>query len=263
MLPYLTAYSPPFFQAPARNYNSNRISYISSVAPAISTASAATTSAVAPSSFPTSRTSDRYPLVLSPNRDPTFAQRNANYSKAFKVMASAATNGHNNEEETNSEDSNGTSRTPNRIQELLRDPPEEAELTSTNKTESDSLEKEPNQVIPPGICVECEHRASTCFCAQCEDEYCDACFLALHRKGSRTQHEKLPPPERPVHDADSVSYSTFCKVEGGSLLYANVRISPFRTQYKEDKEMDSIELLKLQRDSPEVCIGFDVDGMSK
>ena len=34
-----------------------------------------------------------------------------------------------------------------------------------------------------GMCVECDERAASVDCVECDDEYCDACFTMLHRKG--------------------------------------------------------------------------------
>ncbi len=46
----------------------------------------------------------------------------------------------------------------------------------------------------PGKCIECEDRAAVVDCAECADEFCAVCFLALHRKGNRSRHATRPKP---------------------------------------------------------------------
>ena len=43
-----------------------------------------------------------------------------------------------------------------------------------------------------GACVECEERAATATCRECDDLYCDMCFALMHRKGKRALHTKAP-----------------------------------------------------------------------
>eukprot|EP00771_Trimastix_marina_P003839 gnl/Trimastix_PCT/546.p1 GENE.gnl/Trimastix_PCT/546~~gnl/Trimastix_PCT/546.p1 ORF type:complete len:633 (+),score=189.49 gnl/Trimastix_PCT/546:188-1900(+) len=47
------------------------------------------------------------------------------------------------------------------------------------------------------MCVECEDQPACIFCEQCADDFCRACFEAIHRKGSRRGH-KSRPLEKPV-----------------------------------------------------------------
>ncbi|TDL29668.1 hypothetical protein BD410DRAFT_736748 [Rickenella mellea] len=39
-----------------------------------------------------------------------------------------------------------------------------------------------------GFCVECEDQPACVFCETCVDNYCEVCFAALHRKGTRKGH---------------------------------------------------------------------------
>lgn len=39
-----------------------------------------------------------------------------------------------------------------------------------------------------GMCSECGDQAASLSCEQCEDEFCDVCFKAMHRKGVRKTH---------------------------------------------------------------------------
>ncbi|KAG6850643.1 hypothetical protein H0H93_010835 [Arthromyces matolae] len=43
-----------------------------------------------------------------------------------------------------------------------------------------------------GYCVECEDQPAQMFCETCSDVYCEVCFAAQHRKGSRKQHKSKP-----------------------------------------------------------------------
>ncbi|KAI0065731.1 hypothetical protein BV25DRAFT_1797799 [Artomyces pyxidatus] len=39
-----------------------------------------------------------------------------------------------------------------------------------------------------GFCIECEDQPAEVRCETCEDDYCEVCFAAQHRKGSRKRH---------------------------------------------------------------------------
>ncbi|KAJ3076375.1 hypothetical protein HDU98_003629 [Podochytrium sp. JEL0797] len=43
-----------------------------------------------------------------------------------------------------------------------------------------------------GFCVECEDQPSAVFCQTCQDAFCQVCFAAQHRKGSRRGHQTTP-----------------------------------------------------------------------
>eukprot|EP00928_Gymnodinium_smaydae_P062255 TRINITY_DN46162_c0_g1_i1.p1 TRINITY_DN46162_c0_g1~~TRINITY_DN46162_c0_g1_i1.p1 ORF type:complete len:323 (-),score=52.45 TRINITY_DN46162_c0_g1_i1:82-1050(-) len=43
-----------------------------------------------------------------------------------------------------------------------------------------------------GTCAECEAPCE-CFCPECEDAFCDRCFVRLHAKGNRALHPRLGP----------------------------------------------------------------------
>jgi hypothetical protein len=38
------------------------------------------------------------------------------------------------------------------------------------------------------MCIECEDQPIAVLCNQCNDKFCEVCFQALHKKGSRKQH---------------------------------------------------------------------------
>ncbi|KAJ3740991.1 hypothetical protein DFH05DRAFT_1580352 [Lentinula detonsa] len=43
--------------------------------------------------------------------------------------------------------------------------------------------------LAEGYCIECEDQPAEVFCENCADAYCDVCYSAQHRKGSRTTHK--------------------------------------------------------------------------
>ncbi|TFK43820.1 hypothetical protein BDQ12DRAFT_196450 [Crucibulum laeve] len=43
-----------------------------------------------------------------------------------------------------------------------------------------------------GFCVECEDQPAQVLCETCSDAYCEVCFAAQHRKGSRKRHAVKP-----------------------------------------------------------------------
>jgi hypothetical protein len=44
------------------------------------------------------------------------------------------------------------------------------------------------RVAARNFCVECEIEVATKKCRVCKEQYCDACFTAIHRKGRRQGH---------------------------------------------------------------------------
>ncbi|KAI0787179.1 hypothetical protein BC629DRAFT_1735323 [Irpex lacteus] len=43
-----------------------------------------------------------------------------------------------------------------------------------------------------GFCIECEDQPAQLHCEACADDYCEVCFAAQHRKGSRKSHAAKP-----------------------------------------------------------------------
>ncbi|KAF9809856.1 hypothetical protein IEO21_07217 [Rhodonia placenta] len=43
-----------------------------------------------------------------------------------------------------------------------------------------------------GFCIECEDQPAQVLCETCGDEYCEVCFTAQHRKGTRKRHATRP-----------------------------------------------------------------------
>ncbi|KAG5649776.1 hypothetical protein H0H81_002074 [Sphagnurus paluster] len=46
--------------------------------------------------------------------------------------------------------------------------------------------------VAEGFCVECEDQPAQVLCESCSDSYCEVCFAAQHRKGSRKRHAVKP-----------------------------------------------------------------------
>ncbi|KAI9510542.1 hypothetical protein F5148DRAFT_1178572 [Russula earlei] len=49
-------------------------------------------------------------------------------------------------------------------------------------------EEDMERQVAHGYCVECEDQPAELHCEPCADNYCEVCFAALHRKGSRKRH---------------------------------------------------------------------------
>ncbi|TFK77738.1 hypothetical protein K466DRAFT_508157, partial [Polyporus arcularius HHB13444] len=46
--------------------------------------------------------------------------------------------------------------------------------------------------VASGFCVECEDQPAQVFCETCSDNFCEVCFAAQHRKGTRKRHATKP-----------------------------------------------------------------------
>ncbi|EJT99740.1 hypothetical protein DACRYDRAFT_17365 [Dacryopinax primogenitus] len=53
-------------------------------------------------------------------------------------------------------------------------------------------------VAKHGFCVECEDQPAQVHCENCEDDYCEVCYHAQHRKGSRKRHASTPFDQPPA-----------------------------------------------------------------
>ncbi|KAI8616086.1 hypothetical protein BC830DRAFT_1063753 [Chytriomyces sp. MP71] len=54
--------------------------------------------------------------------------------------------------------------------------------------EDEAADQNDSRVAAPGFCVECEDQPAVIHCADCRDDFCEVCFHAQHRKGSRQKH---------------------------------------------------------------------------
>ncbi|KAI6040452.1 hypothetical protein EDC04DRAFT_2996863 [Pisolithus marmoratus] len=53
-------------------------------------------------------------------------------------------------------------------------------------------EESVNKPTSEGYCVECEDQPAEVRCDDCQDDYCEVCFAAQHRKGTRKKHVSKP-----------------------------------------------------------------------
>ncbi|KAF8656060.1 hypothetical protein AX16_002796 [Volvariella volvacea WC 439] len=53
-------------------------------------------------------------------------------------------------------------------------------------------EEVPDTVARDGYCIECEDQPAQVVCEGCKDSYCEVCFAAQHRKGTRKSHVARP-----------------------------------------------------------------------
>ncbi|KZT71502.1 hypothetical protein DAEQUDRAFT_665907 [Daedalea quercina L-15889] len=63
---------------------------------------------------------------------------------------------------------------------------------SMSKDEVVSEEDSAEGAVAQGFCVECEDQPALVLCETCNDEFCEVCFTAQHRKGSRKRHATKP-----------------------------------------------------------------------
>ncbi|KAG6335288.1 hypothetical protein ID866_3792 [Astraeus odoratus] len=71
-------------------------------------------------------------------------------------------------------------------------------------------EESVNRPTVDGYCVECEDQPAQLRCNECQDDYCEVCYAAQHRKGMRKKHAakpiiaKPPKPHPPSRNEESV-----------------------------------------------------------
>ncbi|KAI0797012.1 hypothetical protein C8Q75DRAFT_743038 [Abortiporus biennis] len=61
-----------------------------------------------------------------------------------------------------------------------------------DKSEESSDAEGTNGQVAQGYCVECEDQPAELHCETCADDFCEVCFAAQHRKGSRKRHATKP-----------------------------------------------------------------------
>ncbi|KAI9141880.1 hypothetical protein BKA69DRAFT_1071721 [Paraphysoderma sedebokerense] len=68
-----------------------------------------------------------------------------------------------------------------------------------NEKDTDDMSVEEEEPVPltstyvQGYCVECEDMPATMFCEQCQEDFCEVCWKAQHRKGrNRSKHTTKP-----------------------------------------------------------------------
>lgn len=72
------------------------------------------------------------------------------------------------------------------------------EQLANNGPGEEMEEDEPETEAKEGYCVECEDQPAELTCETCSDVYCQVCFQAQHRKGSRRSHTTKPLAAKPT-----------------------------------------------------------------
>ncbi|TFK99154.1 hypothetical protein BDV98DRAFT_511020 [Pterulicium gracile] len=83
------------------------------------------------------------------------------------------------------------------LQNILGDDHEHLEHPEVQNGQENALavgwdEEETSRPVAEGFCVECEDQPAEVLCETCEDQFCEVCFSAQHRKGSRKRHTVKP-----------------------------------------------------------------------
>ncbi|KAI0758224.1 hypothetical protein C8Q74DRAFT_1210141 [Fomes fomentarius] len=91
------------------------------------------------------------------------------------------------------------------------------------------------QQVTQGFCVECEDQPAQVFCETCSDNFCEVCFAAQHRKGSRKRHatKSLSGPQEKK-----------AKVDGNGAVTQNGHAENGEEMHVDDPAADSDEELE-------------------
>ncbi|KAI9204659.1 uncharacterized protein BJ171DRAFT_442325 [Polychytrium aggregatum] len=108
-----------------------------------------------------------------------------------------------------------------------------------NDSDSDDADMGSSAKRPPtGFCIECEDQPAFFSCEQCADDFCEVCYTAQHRKGSRKMHKAKrlgPEPKRSTsgdkkadssQNADDDSESDEVMADSGVSVYTSDRKLP-------------------------------------
>ena len=87
-----------------------------------------------------------------------------------------------------------------------------------------------------GFCVECEDQPSVVFCKQCNDAFCQVCFMHQHRKGTRKTHELIKTATEAVKQETKKQKET---IEGEEELIDVVTVDEFIGTIVSDPQMDT------------------------
>ncbi|KAF5359032.1 hypothetical protein D9758_004898 [Tetrapyrgos nigripes] len=87
-----------------------------------------------------------------------------------------------------------TSKTGLSLKSILNDEHETNDNPDINGSEvAEGWDEESTEKpAAEGFCIECEDQPAQLFCEDCTDVYCEVCFAAQHRKGSRRTHKTKP-----------------------------------------------------------------------
>ncbi|CEL58591.1 UPF0652 protein [Rhizoctonia solani AG-1 IB] len=68
----------------------------------------------------------------------------------------------------------------------------EADLTNGDEKIAEDEIVEDDKGAEEGYCIECEDQPASVYCEACADDFCEVCFEAQHRKGTRKLHKSRP-----------------------------------------------------------------------
>ncbi|CUA69192.1 UPF0652 protein [Rhizoctonia solani] len=92
----------------------------------------------------------------------------------------------------------------------------ESEMTNGDDTMAEEPVEE-NRGAEEGYCIECEDQPANVYCEACADDFCEVCFEAQHRKGTRKLHKSRPlsvqPAPKPTTTADPEQSDDQAEVE--------------------------------------------------
>jgi hypothetical protein len=112
----------------------------------------------------------------------------------------------------------------------------------------------------PGMCVECRDQPMDGYCEQCQDDFCDVCYQAQHKRGKRKAHKFLRSTVAPLPKAAMASSSNADEMDGveeadtklpetlaltpvaaGRTFLDRSKYIPLRLEYDERKQFRLLE----------------------
>ncbi|KAM6496124.1 Protein of unknown function (DUF2009) domain containing protein [Amanita muscaria] len=88
------------------------------------------------------------------------------------------------------------------LENILGENPDDVQHPKLNGVSATGWDEESTEKAPAeGYCVECEDQPAHILCETCKDVYCEVCFAAQHRKGTRKRHATSPLEKRPEKKA--------------------------------------------------------------
>lgn len=98
------------------------------------------------------------------------------------------------------------------LNELLSKGPEALDRMPLRAPAEEDLDAEAKTIT--GMCVECGDQPADRFCEQCQDDYCEVCFAAQHKRGMRKKHTVKS--LKPVSKGSAAASSTNASSSGAS-----------------------------------------------
>ncbi|CAE6368145.1 unnamed protein product [Rhizoctonia solani] len=83
----------------------------------------------------------------------------------------------------------------------------EADMTNGDEKIGEEEAIEEDNGAEEGYCIECEDQPANVYCETCTDDFCEVCFDAQHRKGTRKLHKSRPiePTQPPSAATDTTT----------------------------------------------------------